>query len=326
MKKILLLFISLFLLNAGFSQSNVPNGNFENWYQVSVSGSSSYWQLGSGKNDNWLTTLNELASIAPPLGPGPVTVYRTDSSNFGSYAARLTSGSFFVNPTDIFIPGMLGTATLDFANIRAILGRPCAGCKPLHFTGYYQYYPVNGDSCCALALLTKWNSSSKKRDTIGYGEQVIRDAVSIYTPFDVTIQYNYPSSSLSPDTMTLLVVSSAAFNLSNFMACKGSVGSTMYIDDLMLEYPAGIQESVMPKVSVNVFPNPAQNALTMELGECVENAIAEIFNAEGKSMATFVLPDQKNLLPVNKLADGIYYYQVRKGEKILNSGSFQILK
>ncbi len=170
MKKLFLAIITIFCFNTGYSQSNILNGDLEEWYQVVVNDTLNYWQPGIPGHPNFLATLDTLASIAFPIGPGPVTVERTTDKYSGTYAAKLTS-KFFATP-NVFIPGMLGTATLDMPNVRAKIGRACAGCKPLRLTGYYKSEPVNGDSVTAVILVSKWNASTHHRDTIGFGKMV----------------------------------------------------------------------------------------------------------------------------------------------------------
>lgn len=324
MKKLFFLVIAAIAINAGFSQSNVPNGDLENWHNVVVSASLNYWQLGTDPDDKWLTTINQLATVAPPLGPGPVTCERTTDAKSGTYAAKLISQ--FFDGINVFIPGMMGTATLDYLGIRAILGRACPGCRPTHLKGYYKFEPVNGDSCSALLLVSKWNTSTKKRDTIGYGIQVFKEAVSTYTPFDVVMSYDYPASNLVPDSMTLMAVSSAGFSIINFMGCKGQVGSTMYVDELELEYPTGIRESLMPEVAVKVYPNPAKDMMIVELSEKVKDGMMIIFNQDGKQVTSCYVRELINMLPVHTFANGAYYFRLKDDSGVLNTGSFVILK
>ena len=107
MNKITLFIMLVCIAGSSFAQSTIPNGSLENWYNIVVSGSLNYDQPGTGPTDNWITTLNELASIAAPVGPGPVTAFKSTDVYSGTYACKLVSGNFLLNPTDVFIPGML---------------------------------------------------------------------------------------------------------------------------------------------------------------------------------------------------------------------------
>jgi hypothetical protein len=223
----------------------------------------------------------------------------------------------------IFIPGMLGTAVMDKINVKALIGNPCPGCKPLHFKGYYKYEPVGSDSCAIVALVSKWNNETHKRDTIAFGGIVQHSAVSSYTPFDIALTYTLSGV---PDSLSYLMVASAGFNLTNFMGCKGQDGSAMYVDELSLEYPAGIEQSLMPDVGVKVYPNPATDKITVELSEKVENGRLEVYTTDGKSIATYKLKEVNTTLQVKSLSPGTYYFKLMENNHLLNTGTFLIVK
>ncbi|MCX6267931.1 MAG: PCMD domain-containing protein [Bacteroidetes bacterium] len=321
MKQLLTLVLLSLALTSAYSQTNVPNGDFENWY---LNPKGNYDDLGISPTDSWMATLNSLKLVPPTAGgPGPLTVFKTTDKYSGTYAAKAVSAKFQVIAVPIFIPGMIGTAVMDMGGFRALLGKPCPGCKPMRFKGYYKYEPVNGDSCTAVILLSKWNATAKKRDTIGYGKMVQRNAVSTYTQFDIPV--NYTGTGVV-DTMTMLVVSSAGFNVRDFMNSKGQVGSTMYVDELMLEYPEGIQQILMPEVAVTAYPNPASDILHIDLSKQVKNGLLEVYNSAGKQVGSYDLSSNGNTIPVYSLVNGVYYYRLLSGKDMLNTGTFIIKK
>jgi hypothetical protein len=216
---------------------------------------------------------------------------------------------------------MIGTAVMDFAGVRALIGKPCADCKPSKFKGYYKYEPVGADSCTALLLLSRWNTGAKKRDTVGYGKMVEYNAVSTYTPFEIPINY---LESGSVDTMSLLIISSAGYNLVVFTASHGNPGSTMYVDDLTLDYPSGIQQVLMPEVLVNVYPNPANDFIHLDLTGEFKTGTVEILNAEGQQVGSFNLSKKANTIPVHDFPVGSYYFRLLSGKSLLNTGTFVV--
>lgn len=331
MKHLFTLILFVLAINSAYSQTKssntnfeIPNKDFENWYNVVVNPSLNYDDIGSGPADNWMATLNSLAAV-PPLagGPGPVTVFKTTDKHTGTYAAKAISANFPLGPGSIFIPGMIGTAVMDMVGVKALIGKPCADCKPSRFKGYYKFEPVNGDSCSAVILLSKWNATSKKRDTIGYGKMVQHSAVSTYTQFDVPVNYR---STGAVDSMSLLVVSSAGFNVINFIGSVGQPGNTMYVDDLSLDYPSGITQVLMPEVSVNVYPNPASEVLHIEVSREVKNGSFEVYTTAGKLVGSYNLSSTSNTIPVSGLLNGLYYFRLISGKELLNTGSFVIKK
>jgi hypothetical protein len=194
----------------------------------------------------------------------------------------------------------------------------------MRLTGYYKSEPVNGDSVTAVILVSKWNASTHHRDTFGFGKMVEHNMVSTYTKFDIPVTYTGISS--SPDSLSILMVSSAGFSVINFMGGVGQVGSTMFVDELMLESPQGIQQALLPDVNVKTFPNPVKDILTVQLSDKVKDGTLEVYNLEGKQMGIYHLPDLANRIPVYTLINGTYYYKLKEDRHILNTGSFIILK
>lgn len=319
MKHLLTLFFAIVLSSAAFSQT-LPNGDLESWDSLHSATTTAYWWQPSAVGLNWMNTLNSLAGLpATTGGPGPVTVFRTTDAYSGTYAAKLVTDDMNIGAITILIPGMLGTAVMNNASISAWLGNPCPGCKPLHFKGYYKYEPVLGDSGAMVAMATRWNSAAGKKDTIGYGKFVVYNAVNEYTPFDITLNY---TKAEEPDSLTLLMVSNAGFNVVNFLGSVGQIGSTMYVDEVSLEYPAGIEQSLMPEVAVKVYPNPATEVATFELSKKITNGMLEIYSGDGKLIKASMLYDTKVNVNVNPLPSGSYFFKVKEGKHLLATGTF----
>lgn len=321
MRKIFALILFAFISIGGFTQS-IPNGDLEKWDSLHSETTTAWWRQPSFVGINWLGTLNSLVGLGVTSGgPGPETVFRTTDAYSGTYAAKLVTGHLIFGISTIRIPGMLGTAVMDFKGVRALLGNPCPGCKPLHFKGFYKFEPVNGDSCAVVVVVSKWNSSTHKRDTISYGKMVEHSAVNTYTPFDIALDYTV---STVPDSLTFLMVSSAGFNVVNFMGGVGQDGSTMYVDEVSLEYPAGIVQSLMPDVGIKVYPNPASEKITVELSEKVDNGRLEVYTIEGKSVGTYNMNEVKTNISVKSLSAGTYYFKLMERNHLLNTGTFII--
>jgi hypothetical protein len=321
MKQLFTFFLFAFLVSAGNAQT-IPNGSLESWDSLHSQTTTAYWWQPSYVGINWMGTLNSLVGLSVSVGgPGPETCIRTTDSYSGTYAAKLVSRPLILGTTSVFIPGMLGTAIMNMGGISAWLGNPCPGCKPLHFKGYYKFEPVNGDSCTIVALVSRWNSQTHQRDTIAYNALIQTQPVSTYTPFDLQLAYE---NSAIPDSLTLLMISSAGFNIHNFMGCTGQEGSTMYVDEVSLEYPMGIEQSLMPEVSVRIFPNPATENITVELSGRLENGCMEIFSMDGKLLKTVHVNDLKATISVSTLPAGSYFFKLRDGAHLMNTGSFII--
>lgn len=208
---------------------NLTNGCLSNWiYKYPESSpSDTFLEVEGG----FLSTLNELSILPPQITMNPVkTVYKTDDYIVGPYAAKMVSKLLVLNSTqEIFIPGMIGSTDLDIPNQTIHIGKPYTQ-KPVGFQGYYKYFPANGDSGLIMAMLTKFNTSLSKRDTIAYAKLVIKNTVSTYTHFDLNL--TYWDNTATPDSISVLMVSSAGINLQDLFHCIGQQGSLMYIDEI----------------------------------------------------------------------------------------------
>ncbi|HNW76669.1 MAG TPA: T9SS type A sorting domain-containing protein [Bacteroidales bacterium] len=318
MKKFLPTLLICILAVAGYSQSNLPNGDMEAWHVVTVNDTMSYPQIDGPL---WCT-LNELVAVPAMLGgPGPLTADKTSDAHSGSWAAKLTSGSLNMYPYNILIPGMIGFTQLDIMAYTIRLGKPCPGCRPTKFTGYYKYEPVLNDSCCAILLASKWNTELRKRDTIGYCRTDFKGIISDWTYFDMNVNYY---SEEAPDSLLVLLVSSAGFNMGNLMTGVGQPGSTMIVDDLNIEYPLGINQVLMPEIGVKTYPNPACENMTVELTERIPGGTFDIYSMDGRIISSQAMENTVNTVNVNGLMPGQYFYRLMSGKNIQNTGFFMI--
>jgi len=210
---------------------NITGGCFDQWIMLD----DGYGFKSLEPAGKFLRTLNYLYTLPEAAGgPGPLTTDSTTDSYSGKHAALLITGSFSPMGTPIIIPGLVGTDSLDIPNATIHVGKRYTS-KPLKFQGYYKYEPSGGDSALVSVLLTKYNTIASKRDTIGFGRQIIKNTVSTYTKIELPIDYYI--TTVTPDTLTLLICSSAGINLNDLMHCQGSVGSKMWIDEISFVMP-----------------------------------------------------------------------------------------
>lgn len=313
MKKLFTIIAFLFLGYAGMNQSTLPNGNFESWTFNSTHG---FYEPNGG----FFHTLNQLDTIPTPPG---VTAYPSDTAFTGNKAARLITRK--IDLLFVLIPGVIGTLKINWATANAILGEPFIwSTKPERFQGHYMSFPLNGDSTGAIILLSKWNSSAMRRDTIAYTRLVFHGTVDTYTEFDAPIEYW--DNTTMPDSITVLLLSCAGYNAVNMMGSVGQVGSQAFFDDVTLTNISGIDILLMPDVNVSLAPNPAADRLTVTLSEQVRNGQFEVFNSQGKKITQFTLNGLSETLNVSSLTSGSYFYRVTDGSKSLNTGTFFITR
>ncbi|HSY60998.1 MAG TPA: PCMD domain-containing protein [Cytophaga sp.] len=239
------------------------NSDFENW--TNHPGSGGYTSYDEA--DNWASG-NAATNISPGLTPP--TTKTTDAQN-GTYAAKLTTQSIFgqIAAGNLFT----GKFQLNLTNPvkSAQMGIPYVA-KPTAFNVYYKYTSVNGDSCAIYALLTKYNSVTKTRDTVGFGEFKTHVTVSSYTLLHVDITYR---NAEIPDSIAMVFTSSA--DGGNF---RGQVGSSLTVDNLSLEFSALNTITSLNAVSAVLYPNPAQSSVYLSNAPS-ESGTVYFYNAFG---------------------------------------------
>lgn len=190
----------------------MPNGGMETWTDIG---------LGFEDPESWQTP-NQSTTI--------LQIYTTTKSTDavqGTYSAKLETKSVGGFNT----PGVitLGNFNVDYVNFTAYLtgGIPFTE-KPTALSGSFKNYPAANDSTLIIVYFTKYNTAESKTDTIGLGVKFSTETVDSWTNFSIPINYY---NTEDPDTMNLHVVSSNMLNPQE--------GSTMYIDNLVFEYPEG---------------------------------------------------------------------------------------
>lgn len=303
MKKIIILSLFFSYFNSGYNQIS-SNLDLEGW---STSGSYDVPLLG------WATLnpIYDLTSLAPK------TVFKTTDSYSGTYAAKLESGKII--GVNTFIGGLLATGYFDNSaapgqNLK--LGVPYTS-SPTHIQGYYKYLPVGGDSADIFCSLTKWNSTTSSRDTLGWVGYRELNTVSTYTQFNLKIDYT--DSITAPDTITILFSSSSG--AANF---QGQVGSTMYVDAISLPNPVGVYELISNDIKVDLFPNPSSDYMQIntDFNELIN---AEIYDANGK-LVNEISFTQNTTLNLSEFNEGLYYLSLKDKKGLIASERFTVSK
>jgi hypothetical protein len=318
MKRILTLTVLvLCIFSYGYGQQNVRGGDFESWKYITAH---NFYEPDS----SIFSTLNILDTV--PGSPG-VTVYPCDTAHGGIYSARLVTRKLELSPGFfIKIPGVIGTLKINFVTSSAILGipYPYGSTKPVNFSGYFKSYPLLNDSSAAVILLSKWNTTSRLRDTLAYNRIAIHGIIDSWTLFDTPVTYLDPNT--TPDSLTILLTSCGGFNASNFLGSIGQAGSTALFDDVNLTGVSGFPLLLMPSVGVRLSPNPANDYMNILITEPVSNGYFEVYDAQAKLIRCFPLTGFSGKINVSSLSSGMYYYKLTEENKLLNSGTFAITK
>ncbi|MDZ4757905.1 MAG: T9SS type A sorting domain-containing protein [Bacteroidota bacterium] len=275
--KLQIIAIALLMGNVAFGQ--VPNGSFENW-------------TGSEAN-SWVST-----NLLMFLGNSQ-SVYKSTDAHGGSFACEVNTIKVNIKPPGQPIPDYTGSIFLGrFANFNPTMGAPYTK-RPDKMVFWYKYVPKGTDSAIALVTLTRWNSSTKKTDTVGLGVGPMTGSTTTYTKKDVDIMY---LSNNAPDTAIVLFVSSSL--------SANQAGSKLTIDDA--DFVGGNTGIIaQTQNEIGIYPNPAKDMLNLELGNLEGNVYIAITDIQGKNIYTQIYSTCNNVtIQTSTFKSGIYILNV----------------
>jgi len=326
MKKITLLFAVCFLLSAfcltAQNQPQLPDGSFEtSWKTIPNPIGPPYEEFET----DYFYTLNMLCT----LEPADITAQKENRDGYvqhGNYSIRLKSGKVTVGEEDIFLPGMVGTISKEFVPnfldndgkvpVYQLWEYP----TPHAMEGYYRYDPVAGDSA-----LIEIGFAYQETGEVFTAKKVIHNTVNSLQKFTVPIPKEYWGEVF--DEIKVLFVASGGVNWDNLKECKGRLGSTLWVDQVTLNYTIGnsIKQNLFSTLKANAFPNPANEVLKIELNENFEGKIA-VYNLSGSLILEENINGNQYLLNTSALASGNYFYRMLKENTIFAQGKFVVTK
>lgn len=301
-----IILLSSILLLFGYlqAQPQLPNSGFESW-QTTIQGNVTY-EEPSG--DYW-TTLNALAKLG-----SPVTVSKSSDAHSGSWSARLESKAW----GSLLIPGLLVTGKFITEAPFVLQGQPFTA-KPLRFKGYCKYFPVNNDSAAIYAMLSCFNPLENKRDTLAEARLALHGTITEWTLFSV--DFLYFDNQSEPDSLDVVFSSSAAGE-----SFQGQVGSTLFLDDVSLDYTSGLVEPLFPEYTLTVFPVPANDFLWV-YSDYPAKASLLITDMNGKNLGQLIdLQNGKAVVPLPGLSMGNYILVLMSDQSIITRTRFTVLK
>jgi hypothetical protein len=279
-KTILALAMMLSLTGLVKAQQQLLNPGFELWDTLGDYTQPSHW-----------FTLNPLVQF----GFDPTTSITTDAHS-GNYAVVMESKG--TAPQDL--SGVLSTGPIltgsfepDFEHLKiAFTSRP----ERLQF--YYKSFPQGEDSSVLTMVLTRWNVSQQRSDTVAEADFFMADSIGIYTLANIEFEYHSP---LPPDSALMIMSSSAdGFNPVE--------GTKFMLDDILLVYPTGINE--LSKLNLNIYPNPVKDLVTIDVAYH-STVTVELYDQTGRRVMQAVKTGNDHSLDVSALNSGIYFMVLR---------------
>ncbi len=327
MKKLLLSLVLLVIIGLPKLSAQIINPNFEIWSPDYLVGSP-VMDPNEGLGTSGWWDFNFFRD--PALGSSPVTVFQDSvnpSPKSGRYCAKIISAPMNKQDWDTLklfgldFPDTNGIIYTAFYNARTYIivknGIPCSN-KLLTFSFWYRYIPNGSDTCSCSVGMYHYDTATKQRELIGGGIWKIDSTVTNWTP--VTIPIIYDSANLMPDTVVVL-----------FSACSlyshPKVNDTMNIDSVTTIMATGINNITTENVRVNIYPNPANNQVSLAVTSQIPTSHVEVYDIAGKFMGSYAM--HNNLLTINTQSfnTGLYLYKMydTMGAQ-LNVGKFSVVK
>jgi len=345
MKKLLsLLFVCLTLNLSLFAQEKpqITHGDFEDgWKQIEGYKNSSssqkdtlYWEF---TKSNHLRTLNELKEVPPDppfFGPGPSTAeMEKENPGNGYYSIKLVTDTFRFGNDLLIIPGALGTITIRYETMDASITDvfPSFDDRPLSLRGIYKYKPVTYTDNQWANISGIYKNKAVRNDyakfeirvldldgnTIGEGLQTFFDETSNYVDFSIPINYK-PNNNKEIDSITIIFAASGGYNFEDLFNCKGNKGSTLWLDDIYLDYES-VSVSLIKSLEVQVFPNPASDQITFNFEKELQANLV-IYDVLGREVLNQKISGNQTVANIQHLESGNYLYRIIDNRIVLKSG------
>ena len=313
---------SVLSLNAQIKKQ-LPSSDFETGWTNNNGANGPYLEFQT----SYFYTLNSLFALVNQQGPADITAFRDGNAQQGSYCIKLKSGDIPVGEENIFLPGMVGTITENFVSEFLNNGgnvpifRNWFDCATPHvMKGYYKYEPVGGDS--ALIAIGFYIGGG---EPVFVAQKIIKTPTNNWTEFAVWIPQQYWDQEFTE--IQVLFVSSAGVNFEKLAECKGQLESTLWIDNVSLNYSDtnGIKQNLFSSLAAKAFPNPATDVLNIELNENFSGKVM-IYNLAGSLIQEEMINGTECQINTSSFATGNYIYKLMNGNTIFAQGKFVVTK
>ena len=322
MRKIAFFIAAFIVMGANVLGQTIHDGGFDScWVEkTTTNGKPKFWDF---KDDYFFITLNaDLYTLPAVLGKAPLTAFRETTDVYeGRYSLKLVSNTMIAEEGSddgtVFLPGAMGNINIDIANVYCDLGKPFRF-RPDTLKGYFKYIPVKGDSAAIEIQLQK----ADKKTVLGSGKEVIKETVSAWTPFSIPVVY---TSAATPDEIVIVFSASAAYDftdINTLLACKGQVGSALYLDEIKLAYAGvGIEELLTPAVKLSIYPNPSTDKVHLQLAKQTDGTVV-VYDCLTRKVGEYPVCGSQMEIDVREYAVGAYLINVMENNRVIGSGRF----
>lgn len=275
------------ILLSGFTQAQAPITqdfeSFETWSNTLAGELPNYWD-----GFNRVIEFNNM-----PIGD--VICVKRDSLDpkDGNYAVEITSESVLGGSA---VPGLLTTDDLliDFNTQSGdIVGGEAFTNTPAHFNGWFKYQPAGID--------TAFVSIGFHLNGVVISETRFKIDTTTSTWTEFSIPLSFPTGT-TPDSVNIV------FGSTNFTD-NIPIGSKLSIDAIEFQYQTANTSILESNSDVNIYPNPADSFITIEMGIKGTSEI-RLLDALGREMLKKSTSTSELKIDVSTFPKGIYYVEV----------------
>jgi hypothetical protein len=298
MKKLFTM-IALLGAFAGASAQTVAGGDMETWIDYKSSGTSLV------RPNNWFSSDSLIKAYYLLTGSTSSFVARCSKSSTIKHGGSLSAA--VISTSVDTLPSILANSNITF-NLTDLMagkflfkypgGTPVT--KRVVWGHAWVYVQSTGSSDIARMNLTAIKSgigAGGSDSTIGQGYLDIPSNTG-FQKIDVAI--NYKDATTVPDRIVISFVPT--------IKPKPVDGTTIWVDDVTLSDPTGIETPIYNATDIRVFPNPVHNQLTVSTDRSEAMSVS-VFAVNGQELMRASLQGNTNI-DVSKLPAGNYVYVV----------------
>ncbi len=279
---------------------NVTNYNFENWYSYTTE-----------QPEHWFGGTYLIDSGNLPPEPTLSKVMHTAP---GEYAMQVKT---------IQLKGELVNAEANTC-VYAFKKTPDFAVTHRYqwLTGYYQFFPENGDSAY---ITIEFKKGGRFGATVGYGLLSIKQPTTAFTPFEIPVYYVTDTNGMltMPDWANISINhnDSRAKGVSRFIIDKLRFDGFAAMDSMIVTDNEEYVNTTFEGTTLKVYPNPAGHYLYAELtGEQSAEMKLQLFSLNGQLLQQTIVASTQNKTAVNvsALAPDLYLLRLISGNTVYN--------
>ncbi|MEO8759358.1 MAG: T9SS type A sorting domain-containing protein [Bacteroidia bacterium] len=300
-----LLSIALVTATLTGNAQQLTNSGFETW-------------AGSPSTPTGWGTIDK-AIANSPLGSfiGATSfVTKSSSPHAGSFAMMLSTSSAGTFGT---FPAAAVYGDLELVGTTpAFTGTPYT-LSPSSVSYYAKGTVIAGDSAPSILFLTKWNTTTNKRDTIAGGVDYLNSSLtSTYTLRTFPIYYQIYG--VTPDTINYIISSSV-------VTSSPALGTSITVDDITISgNVAGITKNASTQANAVAYPNPATSQITIATTSDKAKFV-NVYDLTGRLMSKIDMTNKQANIDLNSFNSGMYIYTiVDANNAVLTTSKFNVSK